>query len=235
MKSRFLLLWLQAPLQSWGVDSKFGHRDSLGFPTKSGIAGLMLCALGASGEQREILAELAPLRQTVISYARRTTDAAPIDTPFLRDFHMVGSAYDETDPWQSLLIPRRSDGKKAVGGGVKMTYRNFIQDGFFAVVAEVTEERTEQLAEAIGNPVFDLYLGRKCCAPTDIVFRGIFDLENDAVDAGAVIAAGKNLIERFRVCDGEIGDEVMTLNDVPLRFGQVKEYRERRVGVTLHE
>ena len=48
----FLLLWLEAPLQSWGVDSKFGRRDSIHFPTKSGVTGLLLCALGASGEQR---------------------------------------------------------------------------------------------------------------------------------------------------------------------------------------
>ena len=70
MKTKFLLLWLEASLQSWGADSKFGRRDSLSFPTKSGVAGLLLCALGDSGEQRELLAKLASLKQTVVSYAR---------------------------------------------------------------------------------------------------------------------------------------------------------------------
>ena len=52
MKTSFLLLWLESALQSWGADSKFGRRDSLPFPTKSGITGLLLCALGASGNKR---------------------------------------------------------------------------------------------------------------------------------------------------------------------------------------
>jgi len=41
MSTRYLLLWLQAPLQSWGYDSKFGRRDTLNFPTKSGVLGLL--------------------------------------------------------------------------------------------------------------------------------------------------------------------------------------------------
>ena len=46
MSTSYLLLWLEAPLQSWGADSKFGRRDTLNFPTKSGVTGLLLCALG---------------------------------------------------------------------------------------------------------------------------------------------------------------------------------------------
>ena len=34
-----LLLWLEAPLQSWGVDSRFGRRDTLPFPSRSGVLG----------------------------------------------------------------------------------------------------------------------------------------------------------------------------------------------------
>jgi len=235
VKSSYLLLWLEAPLQSWGVDSQFGRRDSIDFPTKSGIAGLLLSALGASGEQRELLAELAPLRQTVIAYAPKTADAGPIEPPLLRDFHMVGSGYNEKDSWESLLIPRKSDGGKAVGGGVKMTFRYFIQNGFFAAIVEIPDDRKGRMEEALRCPAFDIYLGRKSCVPTDIVFRGSYDREDEAIDAAAAIAAGKELVERFRALDGEKGDEVMTLNDIPLQFGGVKKYRERRVAVVRHE
>jgi CRISPR system Cascade subunit CasD len=231
VNSRFLLLWLEAPLQAWGADSKFGRRDSLDFPTKSGVAGLLLCALGASGEQQELLARLAPLRQTVISFEREEARKTGAETGRLCDFHMVGSAYDESDPWEALNIPKTSEGKKAVGGGVKLTYRYFIQDAYFAAVVEVPSEMADQFADALRMPVFDLYLGRKCCAPTDIIYRGIFDREEDALDAASKIAGEKGLIERFKVIDGEKGDEVMTLNDVPVQFGAVKKYRERRVAV----
>lgn len=46
MNEKFLLLWLEAPLQSWGHDSKFGQRYSLDFPTKSGVLGIFCSARG---------------------------------------------------------------------------------------------------------------------------------------------------------------------------------------------
>lgn len=42
-------MWLEGPLQSWGVNSKYGRRDTLQFPTKSGILGIILCAMGKGG------------------------------------------------------------------------------------------------------------------------------------------------------------------------------------------
>ncbi|MBS3985960.1 MAG: type I-E CRISPR-associated protein Cas5/CasD [Selenomonadales bacterium] len=221
------MLWLEAPLQSWGADSKFGRRDTLAFPTKSGVAGLLLCALGASGEQRELLFRLAPLRQTVVSYAR--TDREPL----LRDFHMVGSGYDESDPWESLLIPRTSDGGKAVGGGTKLTYRYYLQDARFAVVLELPDDLAKPIADALQNPVYDLYLGRKNCVPTDFVYRGTFAHEEAALKRAHEIAQDKGLAEDFRVVDGGDTDkgDVLTLNDVPVQFGDIKRYTDRRVTV----
>ncbi|WP_442903883.1 type I-E CRISPR-associated protein Cas5/CasD, partial [Gilvimarinus sp. 1_MG-2023] len=66
-----------------------------------------------------------------------------------------------------MLIPKTAEGKKAVGGGTKMTYRYYLQDSAFAVVLEVPENQAQALAEALQNPVWDLYLGRKTCAPTE--------------------------------------------------------------------
>jgi len=228
MGTSHILLWLEAPLQSWGADSKFGRRDTLAFPTKSGVAGLLLCALGASGPQRELLARLAPLRQTVVSYARSDKE------PLLRDFHMVGSGYDESDPWQSLLIPKKSDGGKAVGGGTKLTYRYYLQDARFAVVVEIPDDLAEPLADALQNPVYDLYLGRKNCVPTDFVYRGTYADEEAALKKAHDIAQGKGpLVQDFWVVDGEEADkgDVLTLNDVPVQFGEIKRYRDRRITV----
>jgi CRISPR system Cascade subunit CasD len=236
--TRYLLLWLQAPLQSWGHDSKFGRRDTLNFPTKSGVMGLICCALGAGGEQRELLAEFAPLKQTVISFVRCKKNGVKGDRePLLRDFHMIGSGYDDKDPWQTLLIPKTAEGKKAVGGGTKITYRYYLQDAFFAVILEVPSDKADTLAQALQTPVWDLCLGRKSCVPTDFVFRGIFDSEADAVEqAVTVVAHEKNLQVDFCVFDDEYKldkslTEILTLNDVPEQFGEQKVYRDRRVTV----
>jgi CRISPR system Cascade subunit CasD len=235
MNNPYLLLWLEAPLQSWGHDSKFGRRDTLNFPTKSGVLGLVCSALGAGGEQCELLAGFAPLSQTVLSFVRAPDKGGePVRLgrePLLRDFHMVGSGYDDKDPWASLLIPKTSEGKKAVGGGAKMTYRYYLQDAHFAVLLQVPGDNADAIAEALQNPAWDVYLGRKNCAPTDFIFRGLYAEETEAIAQALAIAQDKALLEDFRVLDGEREGEVLTLMDVPIRFGERKLYRDRRVTV----
>ena len=239
MRNPCLLLWLEAPLQSWGFDSRFGRRDTLAFPTKSGVLGLVCSALGAGGEQRALLAEFAALGQTVVSFVRSKQTADGVikqdREPLLRDFHMVGSGYDDQDPWASLLIPKTSEGKKAAGGGTKMTYRYYLQDAAFAVVLEVPVNKAEAIALALQNPAWDIYLGRKNCVPTDFIYRGTFANEGAALEKAHSIAWQKNRIEDFRVLHGALGegeaDEVFTINDVPLQFGEDKRYGDRQVSL----
>ncbi|MBV5329025.1 MAG: type I-E CRISPR-associated protein Cas5/CasD [Chlorobium sp.] len=235
MNNPWLLLWLEGPLQSWGHDSKFGRRDTLAFPTKSGVLGLVCAALGAGGEQRELLAEFAPLAQTVIAYTHldrrcETLIRRPRE-PLLRDFQMVGSGYDDTDPWTTLLTPKKSDGTKAVGGGTKMTYRFHLQDACFAVLLQVPSVRSSTIAEALQRPAWDLYLGRKHCAPTDFIYRGTYTEDKTAELAAQTLAESKQVAEDFRVLDGEHEGEQLTLMDVPVQFGEHKRYQDRRVTV----
>ncbi len=236
MSESYLLMWLEAPLQSWGADSRFGRRDSLDFPTRSGILGLLCCALGRGGEQREWLAQLADYSQTVIAYLRTQTffggdPVRVVREPFLRDFHMVGSGYDEKDPWQTLLIPKTSEGKKAVGGGAKMTYRYYLQDMAYAVILSLPSEQAEVIAGALQAPCWDLYLGRKSCVPTDFIYRGLYANEQEAEVAATAIAEEKERAADFQVLGGEHEGEVITLNDIPIQFGPHKIYRDRRVTV----
>ncbi|SEK86286.1 type I-E CRISPR-associated protein Cas5/CasD [Nitrosovibrio tenuis] len=239
MRNPYLLLWLEAPLQSWGSDSKFGRRDTLAFPTKSGVLGLVCAALGAGGKQSALLAEFAALGQTVVSFVggKKTADGVIKQDreSLLRDFHMVGSGFDDQDPWASLLIPKTSEGKKAVGGGTKMTYRYYLQDAAFAVVLEVPVDKAATIVQALQNPAWDIYLGRKNCVPTDFVYRGIFDNEASALEKAHSIAWQKNRTEDFRVLHGASdegeADEVFTLNDVPLQFGEDKRYGDRQVSL----
>ena len=233
MADPYLLLWLEAPLQAWGFDSKFGRRDTLNFPTKSALLGLVCCSLGAGGRQKNLLAEFANLDLQIMAYPRKDKDGRPVaQKPLLRDFHMVGSGYDTSDPWQNLLVPKKSDGKKAVGGGTKITYRYYIQEMAFAVALQVPEHLREKLIYHLQNPVWELYLGRKSCAPTEFIFQGCFETAEDAFAVASNIAEGKNRVPDFRILNGEHeGEEVFTLNDIPLQFGTDKRYRDRRVTV----
>ena len=237
MDKKYILLWIESPLQSWGADSKFGRRDTLPFPTKSGVLGMVLCAMGASGPQNDLLAKLNFETLEIASYVRsklskdgQTRDKVSKE-PLLRDFHMVGSGYDDKDIWQKLLIPKTSEGKPAVGGGSKMTYRYYLQDARFAAVLEVAADMADTISDAIKNPVYDLYFGRKNCVPAERIFQGSFDSIAEAWKKAEAIAQDKQLLEDFRVIDGEYEGDLMTLNDVPVQFGEIKKYRDRRVTV----
>lgn len=231
MSDPYLLLWFEAPLQSWGSDSKFGRRDTLRFPTKSGVLGLVCSALGAGGEQTELLAQLASLDMQVMSYRKTNANGEKGDKePLLRDFQMVGSGYDDSNPWQTLLIPKTAEGKKAVGGGAKMTYRYYLQDAVFAVALQVPLVLSDRIAQALQNPHWDIYLGRKTCIPTEMVFQGVFAVSEDALIKAQTLAESKGLLADFQVVQGEVeGDEHITLNDVPVQFGEHKKYRDRHV------
>lgn len=232
MSNPYLLLWLEAPLQSWGHDSRFGRRDSLDFPTKSGVLGLICCARGAGGEQTEWLADWVEGDMQVEAFVLQDAkDQALPRQPLLRDFHMVGSGYDDQDPWQNLLIPKTSEGKKAVGGGTKMTYRYYLQDMAFAVALEAPKNWAEDAAAALQAPVWDVYLGRKNCVPSDFIYQGLFDSAEAALTAGRNLAATKRRTLALRVLQGEHEGEVISLNDVPLQLGEHKRYRDRRVTV----
>lgn len=228
----YLLLWLEAPLQSWGHDSKFGRRDSLDFPTKSGVLGLLCCARGAAGRQADWLARWADLDMYIAAYvpADRFGNARS-RLPLMRDFHMVGSGYDDEDPWANLLIPKTSEGKKAVGGGTKMTYRYYLQGMAFAVALQGPEDELHAVAEFLQNPVWDLYLGRKNCVPTEFIFQGVYSDIRQAMEKAEQLADEKQRRLSFSVRQGEHEGEVLTLNDVPLQFGDHKQYRDRRVTV----
>lgn len=236
MSDPYLLLWLEAPLQSWGHDSRFGRRDSLDFPTKSGVLGLLCCARGAGGEQRDWLARWADLDLQVVGYVPQDRRGQPLPRqPLLRDFQMVGSGYDDQDPWQTLLIPKTSEGKKAVGGGTKMTYRYYLQDMAYAVALQAPAELVEETIQALTSPVWDIYLGRKNCVPTEFIYQGCYPSAEEALSVGQGLATEKRRAFALRVLQGEHPGEVLTLNDVPLQFGPHKKYRDRQVTVQKRE
>lgn len=230
---KYLLLWLEGPLQSWGANSRFDFRQTLDFPTMSGIYGLLLAASGDFGPQEELLARMADAPLIVMTFQS--------DVHRLTDFHMAGNGYDEKDKWETLHIPRKNDGTKAVGGGAKRTYREYLQDRCFAVILGLPDDLADKFADALQTPVADLYLGRKCCAPEEMIFQGMFASPEDAVKARTQKIAQKNetrqekrqLIPRD-ICrtlepGGEVPPDALLLNDVPVRFGDNRLYRDRWV------
>lgn len=159
-----LFLRLEAPLQSWGERSQWSERDTAPEPTKSGIVGLLACALGWNDDAR--IRELA--RQIRVGVR---CDVPGTPAP-LRDYHTVGGGYNEPQ-----LLTAQGKPKKTQTTGkphTEPTWRNYLCDASFLVAVQSDDEQlVANLAQAIQNPHWTLYLGRKSCVPTRPPFDGV--------------------------------------------------------------
>ena len=160
-----LALMLDAPLQSWGFASRFQRRTTGLHPTKSGVVGLLCAALGAakgSPAEREWLPKLAGLRMTVVTIPRRrvnaSSEASSEEVPLrrLEDFHTV-------------LNTRRATG--APNHDPVVTHRQYLLDARFGVLLAGESEVLRRAADALRDPVWGVWFGRKCCIPAAPLYR----------------------------------------------------------------
>jgi CRISPR system Cascade subunit CasD len=130
-------------MQSWGVASRFGQRDSGGEPSKSGVIGVVCAALGRPRSQP--VDDLAALRMAV-----RVDHAGEART----DFHTAGAGGF-----------RRADDKRE-RKNVIVSRRVYLCDASFLVGLEGGRGLLEQIDAALERPRWSLYLGRKACVPS---------------------------------------------------------------------
>ena len=96
---------------------------------------------------------------------------------------------------------------------------------------EAPVDLSAPISTALQQPVYDLYLGRKNCVPTEFIYQGTFAEQDSAISQASHLMCEKSLMEDFRVLDGNHEGERMTVNDVPLQFGTIKKYRDRRITI----
>jgi CRISPR system Cascade subunit CasD len=145
-----LFLRLEGPLQAWGDTSKFVIRRTMDAPTKSGILGLLCCAMGLSREAaRERLAELNGLVMGV-----------RIDRHGTRwwDYQTVGAGIGMTTA---------GGGLKTGAQGTLITRREYLADASFLVALQGGDAKLiDDIATAIASPKWPVFLGRKSCPPS---------------------------------------------------------------------
>jgi CRISPR-associated protein Cas5/CasD subtype I-E len=144
-----VFLRLEGPLQAWGDTSRFVIRRTMEAPTKSGILGLICCAMELSRQKaRNLLGELNALAMSV-----------RVDRPGTRwwDYHTVGAGV-------GLLT---AEGKLKSGApGTLITRREYLADASFLVALQGNEETIKKIAKALQAPKWPLFLGRKSCPPS---------------------------------------------------------------------
>jgi len=154
-----LLMRISAPLQSWGTQSNFSHRDTGREPSKSGIVGLLCAALGRP--RSESIADLVELRMGV-----------RVDQPgtIRRDYHTAGQG-----------------GYYKVGGGIGkntiLSERYYLADAKFLVGLEGDRALLDELWAALKQPTWFLFFGRKAFIPAERIW-----LPDGMRDAGLIEA-----------------------------------------------
>ena len=190
-----LLLRLAGPLQAWGSESKFEVRRTGREPTKSGVIGLIASALGCRRDDIDTVEKLDSLRMGI-----------RIDQPgeLLRDYQIV-----HTEKRDAPYV----------------TERFYLSDAVFLVGLESDDvQLLSKLEEALHDPVFPLFLGRRSCPPTLPLVLGIRSLSlGEALEREPWQATEwrrKKLDGRLRIIEEGVLEDGVTyrLRDRPLSF-----------------
>lgn len=145
-EKKLLILRLEGALQAWDATSKWDERGTEELPTKSGVVGLLGCAMGLERGDPE-LAEL----NNAITMAVRADRRGALFTDFQT---VTGSPL------------RNAEGKPKTTGNTLISKRSYLQDACFTVFLKVDEAWHGRLVSALKAPKWCLYLGRKACVPS---------------------------------------------------------------------
>jgi CRISPR system Cascade subunit CasD len=146
-----LFLRFEGPFQSWGERARWSVRDTSTEPTKSGVVGLLGCALGLRGD--DDLMQLSRSLKMGVRCDRQGT--------FLTDFHtIIGGVLS-------------AEGK--IKDETVLSYRSYLCDASFLVALQSSPDQITRLAEAVQHPFWPYYLGRRACVPAIPVYEGVGD------------------------------------------------------------
>lgn len=215
----FLALRLEGPLQSWGFDSQYNRRNTGLMPTKSAIAGICCAALGygrGTKQEQEFLASFTNVRMTAIAIPRtieKRDKQHKLAVRRLQDYHTVQNT-------------RRATG--AINTDCVLTYRQYLTDAAFGVLLEGDAKVLAAIADALANPVWGVWLGRKSCIPTTPVLAGLRASRDEAVQ---LLIGDASLGEYARQVEAEnFADGRDSLPDMPVSFASERRtFSPRRV------
>lgn len=143
-----LLIRLAGPMQAWGTQSRFSHRDTGLEPSKSGVIGIVGAALGVARHDQSSIARLAALRMAV-----------RIDCPGSMDCD-----------YHTAMDVRKADGSKPPEGQAVLSDRYFLADAEFLVGLEGEQSFLKEIDAALREPIWPIFLGRKSFVPSKPLF-----------------------------------------------------------------
>jgi CRISPR system Cascade subunit CasD len=215
-----LLLRLKAPMQSWGISSRFSIRETGKEPSKSGVIGLLCAALGISRDEANTenprFDELRKLKMNVRVLREGVMQ---------KDFHTAVDVVKADG-----TVPSRPKHPKFTS----ISDRWYLADADFLVGLESEDSSLlESLQVALKSPKWQLFLGRKAFVPSVPVYFATDGLqigESEIVLREFEIASKSK--EQRLIIEDKSGREVR--QDVPLDFA-ARRFSIRRVETKFIE
>lgn len=209
-ETKWLVLHLEGPLQSWGYNSRFNIRETGLMPTKSGIAGMCGAALGlswGSEESNKFHKDFSKLFMLAIAINKKRFSKI-LSASRMQDYHIVQNT------------------KKAKGGIKKshITNRHYLTDAVFKVLLSGEKELIDKISEGLQDPCWGIWLGRKSCIPSCPVFVGTYSSKEEAL----VKAIGEEPLENFTRQE-DVGDFSEGTDSIPDQSLESSIYRREFV------
>lgn len=169
----YLIFQLQAPISAWGDTAVGEYRPTANYPSESALIGLLGAALGIErkdeARHQSLVAEL------------RFAIGMQSSGRLLRDYHTAqvpGRVQLKNRPHRTrrdeLSIPK--DELNTI-----LSSRDYRQDAACLIAIQTIPDAAIQLSElsqAIQQPKFVLYLGRKSCPPSKPLWPQIVEADN---------------------------------------------------------
>ena len=142
-----ILLKFAGPLQSWGTDSNFESRYTDYYPSKSAVIGMVAASLGYKRDEDKRIQKLNDL-----DFAVRIDQKGKL----LKDYQ-IAKKY-----------------KKGVEDRTYVTNRYYLEDAIFIVALSGKDELIDSINQALKNPYFQQFMGRRSVPPTADFIIGIY-------------------------------------------------------------
>ena len=208
--------WLYMAVSLSGFMGSFGtpsrrdrHRRTARHPGKSVMTGIICNAMGCERGDIDAIKEVSSLRMT--SYALKTEGAFVDFQTAPRNVHR---------PYSKVINGCVQAGKKDEDH--ILMYRHYLSGFKFVVVMEGPRDLVLKCHQALEYPARELFIGRKCCLPTEPILSDVFGTEEEADQEVTRIAAescGLPLLDVSCQRDSDIGDATDVLMDQPVKFG----------------
>lgn len=149
MGNSILKLIFDAPLQSYGIRSKWAYRETDLYPTKSSVIGLLGSAIGID---------------------RTSKDLDELNNSLKVHIRVDKQGYLDVDlqTVNNIVYEAESGREKRIKGKLTHPLLNkvYLSDAIFTIYVEGEVTLIDKCYKAIKNPKFPLFIGRKCCMVT---------------------------------------------------------------------